>query len=95
MTNPDEEVKKLFSKAKSVTLQCSKNDLDAHLRTTYSDPKRNEPLTPIDGLKYPTKPGVGFQVGNFKEKEVDDFVRKARAKSALGGDGVSYKVYKY
>ena len=46
-------------------------------------------------MKYPTKPGVGFQVGNFKEKEVDDFVRKARAKSAPGGDGVSYKVYKY
>ena len=64
-------------------------------RTTYSDPKRNEPLTPVDGLKYPTNPGVGFQVGNFKKKEVDDFVRKASVKRAPGDDGVSYKVYKY
>ena len=38
---------------------------------------------------------MGFQVDNFKKKEVNDFVRKARAKSAPGGDGVSYKVYKY
>ena len=38
---------------------------------------------------------MSFQLGPFREKEVDEFVRKARAKSAPGGDGVSYKVFKY
>ena len=47
------------------------------------------------GLKRPTAPGVSYQLGPVREKEVDEFVRKARAKSAPEGDGVSYKVFKY
>ena len=49
----------------------------------------------MEGLKHPTSPGVKFQLGDLKEKELDAFVRKSRAKSSPGGDGVSYKVYKY
>ena len=30
---------------------------------------------------------------DIKTKEVDDFVRKARSKSAPGNDGISYNVY--
>ena len=47
------------------------------------------------GLKRPTAPCVSYQLGPIREKEVDEFVRKARAKSAPGGDSVSYKVFKY
>ena len=46
-------------------------------------------------MKYPAAPGVLFQLNDFKKKEVDQFVKKARAKSAPGGNGVSYKAYKY
>lgn len=95
LDNPYEEAKKLFTEARSGTLKCSKEELDRHLNNTYSDKLRNQPLSPIDGLKHPTKPGVGFQLGGIREREVDDFVRKARGKSGPGGDGVSYKVYKY
>ena len=34
-------------------------------------------------------------MGNITVEEVSNFVRKARAKSAPGGDGISYKAFKY
>ena len=80
---------------KSGRLNCSKTELDDHIRKTYSDPLRDESLPPMDGLKHPSSPGIQFQLGKLKEKELHDFVRKSRAKSAPGGDEVSYKVYKY
>ena len=43
----------------------------------------------------PPEPKTSFRLGTLTKKEVDDRVRKARAKSSPGGDGVSYKVYKY
>ena len=93
--DPYGTAKKLFTEARSGKLKCTKEELDTHVRQTYSDPKRNDPLPDMRGLKHPTTPGVRFQLGPIKEKEVDEFVRKARAKSAPGGDGVSYKVFKY
>ena len=95
LKNPVDVTKKMFTEARSGSLKCTKQELDDHLRQTYSDPKRNEPLPHMEGLKHPTEPGVAFNLGDLQEKEVDDFVKKARAKSAPGGDGVSYKVYKY
>ena len=95
LKNPYAAAKKLFTESKSGRLKCSKMELDNHIRNTYSDPLRDEPLPPMKGLKHPSSPGVKFQLGRLKEKELDDFVRKSRAKSAPGGDGVSYKVYKY
>ena len=38
----------------------------------------------MKGLKRPTKSGIKFQIGDIKEKEVDNFVKKARAKSSRG-----------
>ena len=72
-----------------------KRRIDTHVRQTYSDPRRDEPMPDRSDLKHPTSPGVIFNLGPIREHEVDDFVRKARAKSAPGGDGVSYKVFKY
>ena len=95
LKNPNEAAKKLFTEARSGKLKCTKEELDAHVRQTYSDPNRAEPLSDMRGLKRPTAPGVSYQLGPIREKEVDEFVRKARAKSAPGGDGVSYKVFKY
>ena len=95
LKNPYEAAKKLFTEARSGKLKCTKEELDAHVRQTYSDPNRDEPLSDMRGLKRPTAPGVSYQLGPIREKEVNEFVRKARAKSAPGGDGVSYKVFKY
>ena len=78
-------------------MNCTKEELGAHVRQTYtrSDPNGDEPLSDMRSLKRPTAPGVSYQLVPIREKEVDEFVRKARAKSAPGGDGVSYKVFKY
>ena len=95
LKNPYEAAKKLFTEARSGKLKCSKDELDTHVRDTYSDPLKNEPMPEVRGLKRPTAPGIQFNLGLIDEKEVDDFVKKARAKSAPGGDGVSYKVFKY
>ena len=95
LKNPYEATKKLLTEAWSGKLKCTKEELDAHVRQTYSDPNRDEPLSDMRGLKRPTAPGVSYQLGPIREKEVDEFIRKARAKSAPGGDGISYKVMKY
>ena len=95
LKNPYAATKKMFTESKSGKLKCTKEELDKHISDTYSDPQREEPLPHMNGLKHPTAPGVKFQLGDFREKELDNFVRKTRAKSAPGGDGVSYKVYKY
>jgi hypothetical protein len=86
--------KNMFTESKSGKLSCSKEELGNHLSETYSDQQREGTLPYMRGLKYPTAPGIKFQLGDFREKELDNFVRKARAKSAPGGNGVSYKVYK-
>ena len=95
MQDPYKFAKKLFDEKKGGKLDCSKEDLETHLKDTYTDPKRHIKLPPIDGLKRPTAPGKKFNMDDLKMKEVDLFIRKARAKGAPGNDGVCYKVYKY
>lgn len=41
----------------------------------------------------PAEPRIPFDLGDIKKKEVDNFVKKARAKSVPGNDKVCYKVY--
>ena len=45
LKNPYEAAKKLFTEARSGKLKCTKEELDAHVRQTYSDPNRDEPLS--------------------------------------------------
>lgn len=81
-------------KSKSGKLECMKDELENHLKATYSDPKREDKLSRMAGLQRPTAPGMAFDMSEIKMKDVDDCVRKAHAKSAPGNDGISYKVYK-
>ena len=75
-------------------MKCTKQELEDHLKETYSDIRRDEQMPPINGLKRPARPGIKFDLGNFKESELNRFIKKARSKSAPGSDGISYKVYK-
>ena len=93
--NPYKAVKKMFVEPRNGSLQCTKEELDEHVRKTYSDPRREEEMPHINGLKYPSRPGVEFDLSPLKDYEVDTFIKKARAGSAPGGDGISYKVFKY
>ena len=72
-----------------------KTELESHLSKTYRDDGREDDLPPMEGLQRPTRPGVEFELGDVTRNEVDEFIRKARAKGSPGNDCVSYKIYKY
>ena len=48
----------------------------------------------MPGLVRPTEPGVQFDLGPLKVKELETFLRKARSASAPGPNGIPYRVYK-
>ena len=91
LKQPFEFTKKLFVEARSGSLECTKDELDQHIKETYSDALRESSLPFMGGLRCPTRPGQEFNLGDFKAREVDEFIRKAQSKSAPGRDGVSYK----
>ena len=68
LKNPYEAAKKLFTEARSGKLKCTKEELDAHVRQTYSDPTTGDPLPDMRGLKRPTAPGVSYQLGPIRER---------------------------
>ena len=92
---PFQFAKSPFSEARSEKLECSKEELENHLKTVYGDENRMKERPPIMGLRRPSQPGLLFDVSDIKTSEVDAFIQKARAKSSPGNDGVSYKAYKY
>ena len=92
--NPYQFAKKLFTEARSGTLDVPQEELQSHLHKTYSDPLKETPLGEIEGLPVLDEPTTPFNTGGVRSREVADFVRKARAASAPGINGLSYKLYK-
>ena len=86
--------KKLFMESKSDKLDVPKEELENHLKMTYSDDLNGIPIPPLRDLPKPQDPTVMFDNSGIKLKEVQDFVHKARAGSAPGLNGISYKLYK-
>ncbi|KAK3735128.1 hypothetical protein RRG08_054480 [Elysia crispata] len=71
-----------------------KEQLEAHLRKTYSDPNREIPLSEPAGLVWPATPGEEFNSKPPSLKEINAEVQKAGNKSAPGPNGVPYLLYK-
>ena len=94
VNNPFEFAKGIFTTSKSGTLKCTKEELENHLKEKYSDHRREERLPFIHDLIKPDKPVTPFDMTKIKEKEMQEFITKARSKGSPGNDGVSYKVYK-
>ena len=94
LRNPYGFTKKLFEESKSGTLQAPQEEVEEHLKRTYSDNQRDAPLPHMGGLQHPTCPGADLDMGDLKWSEVECVIRKSRAKSAPGLNGVSYKVFK-
>ena len=92
--DPFQFAKKLFKEKVGGVLDVGKEELEEHLRKTYSDPRRSEEVFSIKGLIRPSQPGISLDLSPVKLKEVSDVIRKARAKSASGPNGVTYAVYK-
>ena len=92
--NPYSFTKSLFIENKSGVLKVPKEELETHLKKTYSDQLRDTPLQACDDIPNIPEPEVDFELSRIQSKEVGDFVKKARAKSAPGRNGISYKLYK-
>ena len=80
--------------SKSGKLDVQKEQLENHLRMTYSDDLNAIPIPPLRDLPKPQDPTVMFDDSGIKLKEVRDFVHKVRTGSAPGMNGISYKLYK-
>ncbi|GFR87272.1 reverse transcriptase [Elysia marginata] len=94
LRDPFQFARQLFQKPKSGTLAVSREDLEAHLKETYSDTNRELPLEETAGLIWPAAPGIKFNNKPPNLQEVVEVVNKARAKSAPGPNGVPYLLYK-
>lgn len=92
MKNPYGFAKKLFEQSKNGELKASQAEVEAHLAEVYGN--KNDVCMDIPGLKRPASPGYSFEMGDIKLNEVMQVVTKARAKSAPGMNGISYKLYK-
>ncbi|XP_071500367.1 uncharacterized protein [Diadema antillarum] len=93
--NPHRFTKRLFEEGVSGSLEVSKEELERHLKATYCDGRREEPFTGVAGLLRPQEPEVSFDLSELKLWEVEAVVKKARAGSAAGQNGLSYKLFKY
>ncbi len=75
-------------------LKAPKEEVDEHLRKVHSDPRRKEELDLEGKLSGSEEPTIPFDDGELRWQEVNDFIRKARGRSAPGTNGISYRVYK-
>ncbi len=75
-------------------LTCSKEAINDHLKATYSDSIREQPLGSCDALITPPEPSSDFDLKEPRLREVEKVVRRARSSSAPRPSGVPYKVYK-
>ena len=80
--------------SKSGKLDVPKEELKNHLRMTYSDGLNGIPTTPLRDLPKLQDPMVMFDDNRIKLKEVRDVVHRVCSGSALGINGISYKLYK-
>ena len=91
---PYEYAKKILNPKIVGKIESTKEEVEAYLNTLHSDEKREEELGEPEGLyKYPEME-FEFDKSELKLTEVTDVLKKARAKSAPGPNGVPYKVYK-
>uniref|UniRef100_A0A3B1JAJ2 Reverse transcriptase domain-containing protein n=1 Tax=Astyanax mexicanus TaxID=7994 RepID=A0A3B1JAJ2_ASTMX len=94
IANPFGFTKQLLGQRRGGRLACSKEEIDRHIQTTYSDPARQQDLGQCNTLIQPPPPTKEFDGREPLLKEVQDVVKKARSSSAPGPSGVPYKVYK-
>ena len=92
--NPHRFTKTLFESSKSGEQNIPQQELEEHLKNTYSDQQHVVPMPDIVGLVRPTKPDVDFDLSEPQLAEVEMFINKARAAFAPGPNGVPYKIYR-
>ena len=95
ISNPFGFSKRLLGQKKSGSLSCSKEEMDSHLKNTFSDSAREQDLGPCEKLINPPEPSKEFVGKEPTLNEVRKVVQAARSCSAPGPSGVPYRVYKH
>lgn len=90
--NPFKHAKQLLEDKKSGKLEISKAVLEKHIMEQYSDPAKAIPLESAGYVPRQAPTVSPFNMAPPKVCEVGDVVRKARAASAPGPNGVPYKL---
>ena len=91
--NPHKFTKKLCEENKSGVLEVHLDELEDHLRRTYTA-KSQEEVQPIAGLVRLAVPTTPFDLSEPRLKEVTGFVKRAWAGASPGPNGIPYKGYK-
>ena len=79
---------------RSGNLEKSQKEVEAHLRETHSDPERERDLPAQEKLISPANPTEAFDESQPRLTEFNDVLKRARAASAPGPNGIPYRVYK-
>lgn len=60
LANPFKLTKQLLGQKRTGRLTCSRDAINDHLKCTYSDPRRDQPLGPFSGMITPPEPTADF-----------------------------------
>ena len=91
--NPFGFTKQLLTTNIQGRLQGTQKEVEDYLRHVHDDENRDTPL-PHNGRLLDQPPSTPFNESVPTLKEVKDVIKKARAASAPGSNGITYKVYK-
>ena len=92
--SPYNYVKKLLGNPKGGQLESEIPDVEQHLADAHNDEDSHTELDECSALISPSEPTIQFKTNEIQMEEVREAVQRARARSAPGYSGTSYKVYK-
>ncbi len=92
--DPYKFAKSLFTKDTSGKLKTSKNDLEAYLKQNHTDSQRCGLINLPPDMPPIHSPEHQLNISPPKWSEVERIVRRARAASSPGPNGVPYRLYK-
>lgn len=80
--NPFKYLSGLLGVKRSGVLKASKEEVEEHLRKVHSDPRQEEELDLEGKLRCTEEPTIPFDDRELRWQEVNEFIRKARGRSA-------------
>ena len=92
--DPFKFVKSLFTKEKSGSLLVSKADLEEHLKNSCTDDRHQEEVTLPPDMPPANPPEHKLDISLPRWSELEQILRRARAASSPGPNGVPYRLYK-
>ncbi len=92
--NPFQFTADLIGKPKGGTLSCAKEEIENSVAAAHGDSSRGIPLGECPFQLQILTPRTPFNMADFTMDEVRAVVTKARAGSAPGPSGTTYKIYK-